>query len=68
MAALSTQPVGAMFALLTAMGAVTFGYATVTGASLRPLGSALWRPRSLLLIASLILVGWIYKLVLTCLY
>lgn len=61
-AAFATQPAGAVLALLTAMAAVTFAWAAATGASLRPLGDALARPRSALLLVALILAGWIYTL------
>lgn len=64
-AAFAAQPAGAVLALLTAMGAVTFGCAAVTGASLQPLARALLRPRTALLLAGLTLAGWGYTLVAT---
>lgn len=57
------QPAGALLALLTAMAAVVSGYALVTGMSLVPIGTAIWRPRAVVVGIGVLLVAWAYKIV-----
>lgn len=60
--AFTTQPAGAVFALLTAMACVLSGYALFTGMSLAPVGVALWRPRVFIIAAAVVLAAWVYKI------
>ena len=64
LAAAIVQPAGALLAVLTALAVLVSGYALITGASLAPLGRALWRPRTVVLLAAAILAGWAYTLTL----
>lgn len=57
------QPAGALLALLTAMSAVLSGYALVTGMSLEPIAQAVWRPRTMIIGAAILLIAWAYKIV-----
>jgi hypothetical protein len=58
-----TQPAGAVLALLTAMAAVLSGYALMTGMSLAPIGTMIWRPRVVIVAAAVLLSAWVYKIV-----
>ncbi|MDX1683389.1 MAG: DUF2752 domain-containing protein [Phycisphaeraceae bacterium] len=59
--ALTTQPAGALLALLTAAVALVAGWAAVTGAALAPLGRFIWRPGLFFGVAGMILIAWAYK-------
>jgi hypothetical protein len=60
LASWSNQPAGAVLALLTAMAAVTAGWALVRGMPLAPLGRALWRPVPVFALIVLVLGGWAF--------
>jgi hypothetical protein len=57
-----TQPAGALLALATAIALIVSAWALVTGMSLAPLGSAIWRPRTVFVAAAVVILAWIYKI------
>ena len=57
------QPAGAMLAVLTAMAAILSGYALVTGMDLAPIGRTLWRPKTVVVGAAVLIAAWVYKIV-----
>ena len=59
--ALRTQPAGALLALLSAAAALVSGFATFSGASLKPLVMILWQPRAIVLGGGIALAAWLYK-------
>ncbi len=59
------QPAGTLLALTCAMAVIVCGYAAIAGASLAPLGRALWRPKVLLAVGAVALLGWLYTLIVT---
>jgi hypothetical protein len=64
-AAFTAQPAGAVFALITAIAALVSGYAMIMRLSLLPLLTALWRPRTILLLGVLVIAAWGYKIIVT---
>lgn len=58
----TTQPAGALLALATAMALLISAWALVTGMSLTPLASTVWRPRTVFAGAAVVIVAWIYKI------
>jgi hypothetical protein len=61
--ALYVQPAGAMLAVLTAAAALVSGYALATGMRMGGLGRWLGRPKVIILVAAIILAGWVYKII-----
>ena len=62
LAALATQPAGALLALLTAMTVVVSGYALVVGMPLSGLAQTVLRPRTLLILGAVLVVAWAYTI------
>jgi hypothetical protein len=60
--AFTTQPAGALLAMATAMALLISVWALVTGMSLTPLASIVWRPRTVFAGAAVVIVAWIYKI------
>ncbi|MEM7625654.1 MAG: DUF2752 domain-containing protein [Planctomycetota bacterium] len=58
--AFAVQPAGLILAVVTAMAAVLGGWALWSGMSLAALGTALWRPRVVVLLIGVVLLGWAY--------
>lgn len=60
-AAFLNQPAGAILAVITAIVALLAGYGMVRGVSLLPVLSSIWRPMTLIVLASVVMVAWVYK-------
>lgn len=54
------QPAGMVLAILTAMAVIVSGWALWSGMSLAALTSALWRPRVVLCLIGVVVLGWVY--------
>lgn len=63
MAALATQPAGALFAVSVAALVLVSAYGLVFGLSLAPLWYNFWRLRPVLGGVAVVLVAWIYKII-----
>ena len=63
--ALATQPAGAILAVATAAAALLSACGLITGASLAPVASALWHPRTIVIGGGIVVGSWVYKLVAT---
>ena len=61
LAALITQPAGAVLAVLVAAAAILSAYAAITGVSLLPITRWIWRPRIILGLGAFVFLAWIYK-------
>ncbi len=62
LASFVTQPAGAILAVLTAMTSVVSGYALASGMLLTPITKLLWRPRVVIVAASVLILAWVYKI------
>lgn len=54
------QPAGLILAILTAMAVVVSGWSLWSGMSLAAFGAALWRPRVVVVLIGVVLLGWAY--------
>lgn len=62
LAAFSVQPIGTLLALFTAMTAIVAALALVFDFSLAPFGRMLGQKRTLMVLATLVIAGWIYTI------
>ena len=61
--ALTVQPAGAVLAVMTSMAAMISAYGLLTGASLGPVVTWLWRPRLVWAVGGVLIGSWLYKIV-----
>ena len=60
LSAFVVQPAGMVLAVMTAMAALVAGWALWSGMSLAALGAAVWRPRFVVAMIGVVLLGWAY--------
>jgi hypothetical protein len=56
-----TQPLGCILALVTAMTLILAMYVAITGSAIAGELGRLWRPRTGWVLASIVVVAWLYK-------
>jgi hypothetical protein len=62
--AFQVQPMGALLAIIAAATVIVTGYALIVGISLAPLGEAVFRGKTFVLLAVFTLAAWGYKILL----